>query len=123
MVNSDEVFLEINNYPNYLISNKGNVYSKHTKKNLVPKTSTGYCRVELRNDEGNKTFLIHKLVASHFIGVPSDPSLQVHHIDGDRKNNSVDNLAYVTASDNVKAFHKKFKENQSRISNMSITPA
>ena len=47
-------------------------------------------------------FLVHRLVALAFLGPPPDDSTwQVHHLDGDKANNSLDNLEYVTPSQNM----------------------
>ncbi|CAE7501355.1 unnamed protein product [Symbiodinium sp. CCMP2456] len=48
-------------------------------------------------------YLVHRVVAATFFGPPPDPSRwQVNHIDGDRSNNHVSNLQYVSASENVR---------------------
>ena len=49
-------------------------------------------------------FLVHRVVAITFLGPPTDLSAwQVHHRDGDRQNNRLDNLMYVTHSENVRS--------------------
>lgn len=48
----------------------------------------------------NKTAYIHKLVAEAFIEKPSDEHRYVTHIDGDFNNNRVENLRWITASEN-----------------------
>lgn len=45
---------------------------------------------------------VHRLVARAFLGPPpSLEQMQVHHRDADPSNNHVDNLEYVTASQNI----------------------
>lgn len=63
------------------------------------KTNAGYWRVCLRC--GGKTIIrfVHRLVAIAFLG-PVPPLMQVNHIDGDKNNNSISNLEYVTAQQN-----------------------
>ena len=57
----------------------------------------GYRRVCI---DGQK-FYVHRLVASTFLGPPSDPSRwQVNHLDGNRENNRLSNLEYVSPSEN-----------------------
>ncbi len=52
-----------------------------------------------------KMHYLHRLVASLFIGDPSDP-MQVNHMDGDKTNNKVSNLEWVSPSDNIAHAHK-----------------
>lgn len=55
---------------------------------------------------------IHRLVAEAFIEKPDDSKCWVDHIDGNRSNNSVENLRWVTPSENCMAYGY-----QSRIEN------
>lgn len=57
----------------------------------------GYLSVEVNG----KSFSVHRLVAFAFIPNPLNKP-QVNHIDGDIHNNSVDNLEWVTQSENSK---------------------
>ena len=54
-------------------------------------------------------FFVHRLVAFQFLGPPpSEDAWQVHHKDGKRGNNRLDNLEYVTCSQNtLHAFERK----------------
>lgn len=63
------------------------------------KHSLGYHQVILYKDGGQRHHYIHRLVASAFIGECKDGE-QVNHIDGNKKNNRLDNLEYVTPSEN-----------------------
>lgn len=58
-----------------------------------------YLSVTLFKDGRRYRFLVHRLVAEVFIpNLESKP--QVNHKDGNRSNNSIDNLEWVTASEN-----------------------
>lgn len=61
--------------------------------------STGYWRVKLYNGRFRDAYLVHRVVASAFLGAPEGVA-QVDHIDGDRTNNRLDNLRWVTAAEN-----------------------
>lgn len=62
----------------------------------------GYLRVKIRS----KTYSVHRLIAEAFLPNP-EAKPQVNHIDGDRGNNRIENLEWVTASENVIHRYKK----------------
>lgn len=66
-----------------------------------PRAIGNYCNLGL-NKGGIKTNkYLHRLVAEAFILKPSDTlKLEVNHIDGDKLNNTIDNLEWVTAKHN-----------------------
>lgn len=59
------------------------------------------CRVTLWRDKKPKDWLVHRLVAMAFLGVPSE-ALTVNHIDGNRENNNVENLEWLSLADNIR---------------------
>ena len=93
--------MEIKDYPNYLIYDDGRVYSKYLKgRFLKPRlNSHGYVQVALYNDNKRKGMLVSRLVALHYIDNPEN-KLEVDHIDRNRLNNNIENLRWVTHSDN-----------------------
>ena len=52
--------------------------------------------------KGGRYMQVHRLVAATFLGQPSSPELHVNHKDLNRGNNHVNNLEYVTRSENVR---------------------
>ena len=74
------------------------------------KTSTGVVSFGYLNQSGyysatikGQHFFVHRLVAAAFIGPPQAlEQWQVHHIDGNPSNNHMQNLEYVTQSDNIR---------------------
>ena len=110
-----EIWKDVPGYEGkYRISNYGNLIS--LKRNGIRKDtmvsigkSGRYYRVGLRNGD-KKFFSIHRLVAMAFVPNP-DNLPQVDHIDGDRTNNHVSNLRWVTAKENInnpitRAYHR-----------------
>ncbi len=61
----------------------------------------GYHCVALRKDGKVKVYRIHRLVAETFIGSAPSEEYQINHIDGNKANNSVDNLEWVTPKENT----------------------
>ena len=59
----------------------------------------GYLKIELRKNAIGEHPMIHRLVALAFIPNP-DNKTQVNHIDGIKRNNSVDNLEWCDQSEN-----------------------
>jgi hypothetical protein len=91
----------------YQINNFGIIRSFKSGKwiNLKPfKNGHGYLEVQLYNDGEQKSYRIHQLVAEYFIS-KRPRGFQINHIDGDKNNNNVKNLEYVTASENVQHSH------------------
>lgn len=86
----------------YLISNKGRVWSNKSNKLLKQQNNGhGYLRVELYYTNGNrKKYLVHRLVADHFIPINSEKTY-INHIDENKNNNSVLNLERCTFEYNI----------------------
>jgi hypothetical protein len=113
----EEEWKPIIQFPEYEISNLGNCRNISTiirspkqkpYKNLKPSiiAVTGYKKYDLfcYDENGVKTrkgLSIHRLVAIHFIQNPENKP-EVDHINGDRLNNSIDNLRWTTRIENGK---------------------
>lgn len=91
----------------YKISDKGNVYSAKTNKNLSLNriTKDGYNHVAIRKDGKAHNLKIHRIVAKHFIPNPENKPT-VNHIDGNKQNNSVSNLEWATREENMQHAYK-----------------
>lgn len=86
----------------YLINRYGQVYSLHSKKLISQRLDRyGYVRCNLYRDGEHVTITIHRLVALAFIPNP-DNLPEINHKDGNKLNNHVDNLEWVTTSENQK---------------------
>ena len=97
----------------YQISNLGNVISldrdvivnggirKYTSKSIIlSKEKDGYLTVTLWRDSKSKSYRVHRLVADAFIDNNDNLEI-VNHIDGNKKNNSVENLEWCNVKHNT----------------------
>lgn len=82
----------------YKISNLGRVKGKHRIKSQQD-NGKGYLIVHLNKNGKSRWYLVHRLVAKAFIENPENKPT-VNHIDGNRKNNKVNNLEWATYSEN-----------------------
>jgi len=59
----------------------------------------GYLQLNLSKNGKSKISKVHKLVSRSFLGEPN--GLVVNHIDGDRRNNIIENIEYVSVRENT----------------------
>lgn len=97
---NNEIWVDIKGFEGlYQISNLGRV--KSVTRNLIRKIQVnkkhiyGYCEITLSKNNKDFRYKIHHLVAEHFIPNPYNKP-QVNHIDGNKLNNTVSNLEWVT---------------------------
>ena len=89
-------FIEV--YENGVVLSRGKELKGEICKN-------GYKRVHVSKNGKSKRLLVHRIVATAFIPNP-DNLPEVNHKDGNKQNNNVSNLEWVTASENQKHAYK-----------------
>ena len=97
-----EIWKDIEGYEGlYRISNLGCVYSVKRDIYMSQRTDRrGYMIVNLCKHNEKKTFRIHRLVANAFL-LNTHNKPEINHIDGNKKNNCIDYLEWVTAKENT----------------------
>lgn len=83
----------------YIILSNGSLIGKDGTIKKPQLDSKGYLRVQIYVGGKPVTEKVHRLVARHFIPNP-DNKPQVNHIDGDKTNNYIENLEWVTNKEN-----------------------
>lgn len=102
-----EAWACIEGHPSYYVSTKGRLYRISMLKDKTGKrngkgfiaghiSAYGYKLCSL----GNKSFRVHRLVAKAFIPNPENKP-DINHIDGNKLNNCVENLEWVTSKENI----------------------
>ena len=91
---------------NYAVSDQGHIWSRPrwTWAGGLLRASVGkggYPKVSLASNGRQKTRLVHQIVAAAFLG-PRPEGQEVRHLDGNRLNCALSNLAYGTRSENVR---------------------
>jgi len=96
----------ISDYPNYSVSNFGNVRNDKTGKLLKHfNRGKGYSAVDLNG----KTFSVHQLVGINFI--PNENNYtQIDHIDRNKQNNNISNLRWVYNGLNSRNKNKRINQ-------------
>lgn len=120
----EEIWKDINGYEGmYQVSTFGRIRSldryvngRYDNMQLIKGRILSICynkrvnvyEIHLRKDNKRKCFKIHRLVADAFIK-NDDPKNKttINHIDGDRSNNRVDNLEWVSYSENERHAYDK----------------
>ncbi len=87
----------------YLISDHGDILgikTHHIRKQLLSDNGYKMCSVSLGCRERKVCVRVHRAVAETFIPNPENKP-EVNHLDGNKLNNCVDNLEWVTGSENM----------------------
>lgn len=101
----EEIWLDVKDFPYYMISNFGRIKSLRFGKERIMKPSknnSGYFQTELTVNKKSVSRTIHQMVAVAFLNhVPCGLELVINHKDKDKTNNHVDNLEIITNRKNT----------------------
>lgn len=88
----------------YYVNDNGSIYSKISNKILNwSLDKDGYAKVRLMSTDGKRhRYSVHRLILENFNPVDGMDKLQVNHIDGNKLNNNLNNLEWITPSTNNK---------------------
>lgn len=87
----------------YNVDSDGFIISKRNNKPMRPsKTKKGYLVTTIMVGGKRISIQIHAAVAKTFLGDRSSDGLQINHKDGNKENNSIDNLEWVSPQDNMR---------------------
>lgn len=100
----NERWLPVTGYEGrYEVSDQGNVrsYARGSVRELKPRKHVyGYRNVLLAKDGESHEFTIHRLVMLAFVGERPD-GMHINHKSGDKTDNRLCNLEYITHSENI----------------------
>jgi len=92
-------FKDIPEFPGYKINSLGKIISPKGCV-LIQCVVKGYCKVSLKNIQ-RKLVFVHRILAQTFIpNIENKPC--INHMDGNKTNNSLENLEWVTHQENSK---------------------
>lgn len=87
----------------YRVDSDGFIISKRDHKPMKPSLSpNGYLTTTVMIDGKRKTMPIHSAVAKSFLGDKTVDGLVINHKDGNKQNNNLNNLEWVTPQENTR---------------------
>ena len=101
----------IKDYSDYIISNNGNIYSQRKFNNLtklkIRLNKKGYRKITLTKNNGKRReFRVARLVLQAFKPI-DNKKMEANHKDGNKQNDNINNLEWVTHAENMRHASKK----------------
>ena len=98
---------QIEGYDNYSVSDTGEIRNTNKDKPLAyAKDKDGYLYATLSKNGKAQKFRVHRLVAYAFIPNPNNLDT-VDHINGNKEDNSISNLQWLSSKENLKKYWEK----------------
>lgn len=119
--NEGEQFKQIEDFPDYFISNQGRLYSTKTKRfigNVNKKT--GYKSATLSLGRKSATLYIHHLVMKMFGEKQPQIDFEIDHKDRNKLNNDIENIQWVSHEENLKNRDAYKKDRKKRLTKREI---
>lgn len=98
---------------NYYARDDGTIYSETSNKILSPQLDkNGYEKVQMMSTDGKRhRYSVHRLILENFNPIDDMDKMQVNHIDGNKRNNRLSNLEWVTNYENTQhAIQNKLRD-------------
>lgn len=119
----EKIWKTIPKYSRYKASSDGEIYTPNWKGGKTGKVmkpavdSNGYMRTMLVDDEGRtRTIKVHRIIAQTFIENP-DELKEVNHLNGNKADNRVENLDWVSHQQNIRHSFDNGLQNNRGINN------
>ena len=129
MVDTKEIWKDVTINSNYEVSNLGRVRSKERnvpskngkfrkkKEHYLTQTNHhGYLHVGFLVNGKHVNPLVHRLVMYAFVGEKPYPEWEIDHINGNSLDNRLENLEYVSSSENTKRSYTLGLQDKSKLS-------
>ena len=107
-----EIWKTIDKYPGYEVSNLGRIKSYKMSEEgriLQGKNSKGYVGIDFRVEGKTVQDLVHRVVLSVFSPIEGMDSLTVNHKNGITTDNRLENLEWMTQSENTRHARRELK--------------
>lgn len=105
----NEEWIDIPNYPSYMVSSEGRIMSKKTQRMVKPYLQNGgvYLRVRLRNvTRDDEQLYVDMLVADVFLDPVMGRGYILEHVNDDPQDNRASNLRWVRPDNKPKRYRQ-----------------